>query len=241
RPPERPRPAASWPRRLRVPRAGPGPGQDDVACTLLTLGWSLDTQRDPRRPPPHPRARTTRARRPSGARDGAGRGGAAARSPPNTGRQCSRPSQPRTDARLSGARTAQRGPGQRGTGAARRWVDDERLAIPCPVPGYDRHFALGERFGMELISVAMTDEGPDMDVVKRLVATDRRSRGSGATASTATRPVSATAMWSWSGWPPCRPQHQTSGPSGSSGTTRTRSTTSRTRRWIRDVPTASEA
>ncbi|NJP53979.1 aminotransferase class I/II-fold pyridoxal phosphate-dependent enzyme [Streptomyces sp. SBST2-5] len=62
-------------------------------------------------------------------------------------------------------------------GAARRWVDDERIAFLCPVPGYDRHFALCERFGMELISVPMTDEGPDMDVVERLVATDPAVKG----------------------------------------------------------------
>jgi DNA-binding transcriptional MocR family regulator len=62
-------------------------------------------------------------------------------------------------------------------GSARRWVDEERIAFLCPVPGYDRHFALAERFGFELIAVPMTDEGPDMDVVEGLAAADPAVKG----------------------------------------------------------------
>ncbi|MFJ8308298.1 MULTISPECIES: aminotransferase class I/II-fold pyridoxal phosphate-dependent enzyme [unclassified Streptomyces] len=62
-------------------------------------------------------------------------------------------------------------------GAESRWVDQERIAFLCPVPGYDRHFALCERFGIEMIQVPMTDEGPDMDVVERLVAEDAGIKG----------------------------------------------------------------
>ncbi|WP_328614773.1 aminotransferase [Amycolatopsis sp. NBC_00355] len=62
-------------------------------------------------------------------------------------------------------------------GAERRWADEPRVAFLAPVPGYDRHFALTERFGIELIPVPMTDEGPDMDVVERLVAEDAGIKG----------------------------------------------------------------
>jgi len=62
-------------------------------------------------------------------------------------------------------------------GATRRWADEPRIAFLCPVPGYDRHFALSERFGIELIQVPMTATGPDMDVVERLVAEDPAVKG----------------------------------------------------------------
>ncbi|MFJ1676669.1 aminotransferase class I/II-fold pyridoxal phosphate-dependent enzyme [Streptomyces sp. NPDC088251] len=62
-------------------------------------------------------------------------------------------------------------------GAESRWVEQERIAFLCPVPGYDRHFALCERFGIDMIPVPMTAEGPDMETVERLVAEDPAIKG----------------------------------------------------------------
>jgi DNA-binding transcriptional MocR family regulator len=62
-------------------------------------------------------------------------------------------------------------------GGERRWADEPRVAMLCPVPGYDRHFHLAQRFGIELIQVPMNEDGPDMDVVERLVAEDAGIKG----------------------------------------------------------------
>lgn len=53
------------------------------------------------------------------------------------------------------------------------WCRQGNLKFLCPVPGYDRHFAITEYFGFELIPIPMTNEGPDMDEVERFVKDEK--------------------------------------------------------------------
>ncbi len=57
------------------------------------------------------------------------------------------------------------------------WLQQGQVKFLCPVPGYDRHFAICQEFGIEMVNIPMLSTGPDMDLVRQYVESDPLVKG----------------------------------------------------------------
>lgn len=62
-------------------------------------------------------------------------------------------------------------------GSEKPWIKYDKIKFLCPVPGYDRHFKICEHFGIEMINIPMHSDGPNMDMIEKMVAEDDTIKG----------------------------------------------------------------